>query len=321
MTIVTLFLLAVAITLWWASVPGRRLFAIETSKDESGLDRIRIKRRLVQLKKLLLRLVESLFHFSLVAFTLLNRFFRAVSAVVLISAIAIFGLHLLGDGRTILGSLVLGALAVALVLRLWLSLASGGKDVLRSDDFEILPGDTLALPGAYTRKLWPWSVEFKGEASAPRRVYVGDSQDIFVELHRKYTRDRGVRPLEITRTDTGATIRLQASDDHKGTLEIELLAAALVIAGDTKQQCPLSRDKLSYRWNCYFPNSGRHTVTLVIRILGKSGNAELGTLPNSIWVVKIGSLTQRQVWLLACLSGGASAVLGIIKVLQELAIP
>jgi hypothetical protein len=63
-------------------------------------------------------------------------------------------------------------------------------------------------------------------------VYVGDSQDIFVELHRKYTKDSGVRKLGFMATDTEVAIRLKASDVYGRILEIELLAAALVIAGE-----------------------------------------------------------------------------------------
>ena len=101
---------------------------------------------------------------------------------------------------------------------------------------------------------------------------------------------------------------------------MQLLAAALVIGGDEKQQQLLSSDLLVYRWNCYFPNSGRQLVTLTIRLVEESSYTELKAIQNPVRVVKVGSLTQREVWLLACLSGGVSAMLGAIRVLQEIGV-
>jgi hypothetical protein len=69
-------------------------------------------------------------------------------------------------------------------------------------------------------------------------------------------------------------------------LEVQLLAAALVIGGDEKQQQLLSSDLLVYRWNCYPPNSGRQLVTLTIRLVEESSYTELKAIQNPVRVVR-----------------------------------
>jgi hypothetical protein len=61
-------------------------------------------------------------------------------------------------------------------------------------------------------------------------------------------------------------------------LEAELLAAGLTAAGERKQRSALTLGKLSYRWNCYFPNSGHHTIALVFRLVCSSDILELGVI-------------------------------------------
>jgi hypothetical protein len=163
--------------------------------------------------------------------------------------------------------------------------------------------------------------EFSGVVRFPKRVYIGDSRDISLELFGKLHLGRlhegPIVGLELPGGELGSIRLTVHNTGAEQAIEVELLAAALVIAGDVRQRRPLTSNKLIYRWNCYFPNSGRHMVTLAIRLHENSTVTELGAVPGSITVVKIGSFTERQVWLLACVSGAASAILATIKILQE----
>jgi len=164
-------------------------------------------------------------------------------------------------------------------------------------------------------------VEYVGEAALPMKVYVGDSHSISINLEPIFgILQTGAEPLHIQDTKSGKSVAVQILRDGslQQFLEIELLAAGLEVGGEKKQRQTLTSQTLSYRWNCYFPNSGNHTLSLILRLVSPSGTIELGAIQHSIKVVKLDHLTQRQVWLIASLAGIVSGGLAIAEVLHQL---
>ncbi len=164
-------------------------------------------------------------------------------------------------------------------------------------------------------------VEYVGEAALPMKVYVGDSHSISINLKPTFgIPQTGAEPLRIQDTKSGKLVTVQILRDGslQQFLEIELLAAGLEVGGEKKQRQTLTSQTLSYRWNCYFPNSGNHTLSLILRLVSPSGTIELGAIQHSIKVVKLDHLTQRQVWLIASLAGIVSGGLAIAEVLHQL---
>lgn len=164
-------------------------------------------------------------------------------------------------------------------------------------------------------------VEYVGEAALPMKVYVGDSHSISINLKPIFgILQTGAEPLRIQDTKSGKSVAVQIlrDDSLQQFLEIELLAAGLEVGGEKKQRQTLISQTLSYRWNCYFPNSGNHTLSLILRLVSPSGTIELGAIQHSIKVVKLDHLTQRQVWLIASLAGIVSGGLAIAEVLHQL---
>ncbi len=167
------------------------------------------------------------------------------------------------------------------------------------------------------------SLEFEGEATLPRQVYVGDSHSISVVLRpAPRAPEIGHKQLRIRDTKRGKSIVIDIPRDidTEQFLEIELLAAGLEVAGEAKQRQPLTSPTLSYWWNCYFPNSGRHGLTLVLRLVSASDATELGAVHHNINVAKLDGLTQRQVWLMASLAGILSGGLAIAEALRQLGV-
>lgn len=166
-------------------------------------------------------------------------------------------------------------------------------------------------------------IKYVGEAVLPRKVYAGDSHSISINLNPAFwIPPTGTEPLRIQDTRSGKSIVVQILRDSslEQFLEIELLAAGLTVDGEKKQRQPLTSQPLPYCWNCYFPNSGDHRLSLIIRLVSSSGTIELGVIPHNIKVVKLDHLTQRQVWLMASLAGIVSGGLAIAEILHQLGI-
>lgn len=167
------------------------------------------------------------------------------------------------------------------------------------------------------------SLAFEGEATLPRQVYVGDSHPISVVLRptSRISTTRREQP-HVRDTRHGKLIVMDIDWDAglEQFLEIELLAAGLEIAGEEKQRQPLNSPRLTYWWNCYFPNSGWHWLSLVLRLVSQSETMELGVVPHNINVAKLDGLTQRQVWLMASLAGILSGGLAIVEALRQLGV-
>lgn len=166
-------------------------------------------------------------------------------------------------------------------------------------------------------------VEYAGEAALPMKVYVGDSHSISINLESTSgILQTGAEQLRIQDTKSGKLVAVQILRDSslQQFLEIELLAAGLEVSGEKKQRQTLTSQTLSYRWNCYFPNSGNHTLSLILRLVSPSDTIELGAMQHSIKVVKLDHLTQRQVWLIASLAGIVSGGLVIAELLHQLGV-
>jgi hypothetical protein len=216
---------------------------------------------------------------------------------------------------------VWAALILALLLLLLLLQTIKCKDRMRYKEAGVCEAPIMydALPDllAYRR------VEYVGEAALPMKVYVGDSHSISINLKPTFgILQTGAEPLRIQDTKSGKLVAVQILRDGslQQFLEIELLAAGLEVGGEKKQQQTLTSQTLSYRWNCYFPNSGNHTLSLILRLVSPSGTIELGAIQHNIKVVKLDHLTQRQVGLIASLAGIVAGGLAIAEVLHQLGV-
>ncbi len=164
-------------------------------------------------------------------------------------------------------------------------------------------------------KIKKWII-YSGEAMLPKKVYVGDSNSISINLKRTSSTSSDEKSLNTQDSRSGKLIELQIQRDSglEQFLEVQLLAAGLVIDGEKIQRKSLNLPTLSYNWNCYFPNSGDHLISLIIRVVSQSDTIELGSIQHSIKVAQLDHLTQRQTQLAGIISG----VLGIPVLLQQL---
>jgi hypothetical protein len=167
--------------------------------------------------------------------------------------------------------------------------------------------------------------DYIGDVILPRKVYVGDSSNISINLRRIRSILSVVEEKFSSQDKSGGKfITLQIRED--AILEIELQAAALVFGSEKKKQklSVSSRENLSYRWNCYFPNSGKQLINLIFNVLRSSDTFEtlpLGIIEHTIKVVQFAFLTQRQVKILAALIaivGVIGTVIGIVLQIPSL---
>jgi hypothetical protein len=164
---------------------------------------------------------------------------------------------------------------------------------------------------------------FARSVRLPEKVYEGDSYEISISLRPNFwVPSTGGELLHIQDDKSDKSIVVQFSKDSslEQFLEIELLAAGLVIDGEKKQRQFLTSQTLSYHWNCYFPNSGSHTLSLVLRLASQSDTIELGAVQHSVKVFRLDHLTKRQVWLLASLAGIVSGGFAIAETLHQLGV-
>jgi hypothetical protein len=245
--------------------------------------------------------------------------------LVQIFAIGIVALcvYLFISGQIFLAILAILFLLVAIILyrrqieRLLVGILSG---ILgdRGHRYFLSPPRDFLLPDDIFR-----GVEYKGEAILPRKVYVGDSQDISIELipsvYWSLTHEDTFRLQD---KESGKVITLQIRQDVTAEqfLEIELQAGGFTVDGDKKQKYLLNflnSHKLLYRWNCYCPNSGSHWITLTFKVICSSDIVKLGEIKHCIKVVKLDHLTQRQVWMFATLAGVAGFITSVTTIVSR----
>jgi len=169
----------------------------------------------------------------------------------------------------------------------------------------------------------PRIVRYHGVAHIPIRVYEGDSYNITVDLRPSIREPlEGVSSIRFQRMkdddDVYLNLNVLRHSGQQEFLELEMLAAGFTVEGDKKQKQVLTADSLRYQWNCFFENSGNHTFAIVFRIISGSDISEIGRVEQSIRVVKIDHLTQRQVWVLASVAGILSGGLAILEVTRKL---
>src|SRR5207247_10480484 len=101
------------------------------------------------------------------------------------------------------------------------------------------------------------------------------------------------------------TLQIYQHAAQEKFLEIELQAAAFSVDGGRTQQQLLNwmnAENLSYRWNCHFQNSGKHTIALIFRVNCSSEKYELGVMHHTIKVVQLDHLTHRQVQIITSIT-------------------
>ena len=179
--------------------------------------------------------------------------------------------------------------------------------------------------------LAPLTARYSGTANLPKKVYEGSSQNITLILSRKGF-VQGLHPevshvQEITKnkqTEQQITLDIQEKDSSEQFLEVRLLAAAFPTKGEEKQRQSLTRERLEYRWNCYFQTAGRHELALELKVVHLSEERPLGVIEQQIKVVKLDHMTQLHVRAAAVLLGTIglmSTVVTIISNILKLKIP
>lgn len=182
-----------------------------------------------------------------------------------------------------------------------------------------------ATPGVGSEKTEapPRIVRYDGWARIPMKVYEGDSYNITIDL-RPSKRGTSANRISVRfrkaedRNDISVDLKVLQHSGRQEYLELEILAAGFAIEGDRKQRQALDAASLYYQWNCFFENSGCHTFALAFRVISDSSVQEIGHVEQSVKVVKIDHLTQRQVWVLATAAGIISGSLAILEVVKAL---
>ena len=164
-------------------------------------------------------------------------------------------------------------------------------------------------------------IQYTGDVLLPKKIYVNDSHSISINLtptSPTFSTPHSEEALCIQDSKSGKSIILQIPRDSslEQILEIQLLAAGLIVDGEKRQHQSLTLSSLSYYWNCYFPNSGDHEISLIIRVVTQFDTIELGTIQHSIKVAQLDHLTQRQLQWTGIISGG----LGVAVLLQQLGV-
>lgn len=168
--------------------------------------------------------------------------------------------------------------------------------------------------------------KYIGEINLPTRVYIGNSRDLYLKLvntgdwlvvKRQSTNYNNFAALD-HRDGKVVAISIATDEQVQEYLEIELYAAWMTVDGDKKQRQLLQSNKLQYRWNCHFANSGEHVLNLVVRHFTASDVDEIGAIKHAIKVAKLYGLTERQVWIIGVVAGIISGIFAILGVLSQL---
>jgi hypothetical protein len=147
--------------------------------------------------------------------------------------------------------------------------------------------------------------KYTGKAVLPKRVYMGNTYNIPIDLQQEYDIDpaRG-RYLETENAGIDKVgkqdlqpvkVTLQVSGTY---LEAELLASGFATYGVRTQRQRLSAPHIEFVWSCMLIKSGVHDCTILLRTVtvdeGKETIEPLGRIEQSTRVVQLGNLTRRQ---------------------------
>ncbi len=167
----------------------------------------------------------------------------------------------------------------------------------------------------------PFTVKYSGSSLIPLKVYQGDSHNITITLQpiRKQPLEN---PITVKAQKQGDKVNFALALSNKTEfLEIEMIAAGFSFDGDKKQRQPMIANSLRYQWNCLFEKSGVHIFAFIFRVIDDSGvTMQIGQVEQTVKVVQIDHLTQRQVWILATSAGILSGALTLAEILKNLGI-
>jgi hypothetical protein len=129
-------------------------------------------------------------------------------------------------------------------------------------------------------------------------------------------------PFHIQDNESGKSIdfTIPQKVDGEQFIEIELLAAAVTVKGESVQRQKVTAPMLSYYWNCLFEKSGNHELTLILRLVDPPNPALIRRIEHSFHVVKLDHLNQRQVRLLSAVVGALATLVGIFEALHKLGV-
>jgi hypothetical protein len=164
-------------------------------------------------------------------------------------------------------------------------------------------------------------VGYFGEAEIPSKVYEDDSCNLKIHLQPKLpASEMFSNPIQITQSEKGKELTVQFLDDGKldQFLECEIVSTGIQVDGNKTQRHKLDASSLDYLWNCYFPNSGRHAIAIILRVTSQTDSIDLGIIEHTIRVVKLDHLTKRQVWLFTVISGILTGGLALAETLIRL---
>jgi len=153
---------------------------------------------------------------------------------------------------------------------------------------------------------------YVGHARLPKKVYAGDSRNLSIKLLPSVQTPTGEASLEVQQEDKSLALRVQIPQWNKSNspeyLEFEMVAAGFDVQGDLRQRQVLGLHTLNYLWNCYFPNSGEHSYAILAKKINNQDSIEIGNIKHTVRVVKVGNLTQGQVYFLAIIAGVPSSI-------------
>jgi hypothetical protein len=155
---------------------------------------------------------------------------------------------------------------------------------------------------------------FHVRGTCPSRVYEGDSHNISITLEPCQPSSDPVPHDGHSDAGLGAW-NIPEDVLVSQTLDVEIEAAGFNIAGEKRLHRPLTFQRLSFVWNCYFPNSGTHAFVLKTTVNVRGGSVQVGSLEYTVKVVRFWILTKRQVWVaqrIAALTSGLVAAVGVL---------
>jgi hypothetical protein len=180
----------------------------------------------------------------------------------------------------------------------------------------------------HSASVLPELFRYVGIAKLPKRIYVGNAQNITLDLKRDYDVDP-TRGLDLQTEDaetlkTGkeelqpVKVDLQVSGSY---LEAELVGSGFETDNAKRiQRHRLPADIIAFAWGCTFSESGIRTPAIALRAVEQHNGEErvesLGRIEQRTVVVQFDGMTKRlldNITWAAGLLGGASSAVGLVK--------